>query len=241
MRYDMDEQNSKLAAPYLPYSTFETGLNHLHNLGGVPPNIDRTIFPNMDGTAKGQIISAFRFLGLIDEKGAPQDSLKELALNKETRKQVLRRIIKERYPNIVEAELGAMSIGQLDAKLGDKAYNVSGGTKQKARSFLLKAAETAGIPLSRLLTAKGSRGPRKKKTRLTGEITLLSKLSKDDKGKNSNDRVLDPTNVRMPIALSPDRVIYIEMPKDLDPKDAKKLLALLGLSLDVPVQFPEGM
>lgn len=148
-------------APYVPFSTFETGLNKLAALGGIPPKIDHSVFQQMGGVQKGQVISAFKFLGLIDSDGVPSPLLSEFALNKEKRPEALRTIIKQHYPNITEKDLGTMSQGQLDVKLADKAYNVSGGTKQKARSFLLKAAEFSGIPLSKLLTSKGPRGPRK--------------------------------------------------------------------------------
>jgi hypothetical protein len=33
----MNDEDSKQPAPYLPYSTFETGINHIFNLGGIPP------------------------------------------------------------------------------------------------------------------------------------------------------------------------------------------------------------
>jgi hypothetical protein len=233
-------EEPKPTAPYGPFSTFETALNHLAALKGIPPKIDRSVFPSMGGDAKGYVLNAFKFFGLTDDKGMPQPLLSELALNKETRQATMRKIIKDRYPSISEADLGTTTIPQLDGKLGDKIYNVSGGTRQKARSFLLKAAEFSGIPLSGLLTAKGPRGPRQKRTK---QKTNGGGSVAEQKGKIQPPEPppLDPANVRMPISLSPDRVVYIEMPKDLAPKDAKKLLALLGLSLDVAIQFPEGM
>jgi hypothetical protein len=193
----------------------------------------------MGGDAKTHVLNAFRFFGLTDEKGNPQPLLSELALNKETRKQTLRKILKERYPNVSESDLGTMTIPQLDSKLGDKAYNVSGGTRQKARSFLIKAAEFAGIPLSGLLTSKGPRGPRQKRAKSPAKTNGGASGSQPKENNNQDPPPLDPANVRMPIALSPDRVAYVEMPKELNAKDAQKLLALLALSLDVVVKFPE--
>lgn len=152
--------DQKFVAPYVPFATFETGLDKLAALGGIPPKIDHTVFTQMGGLQKGQVISAFKFLGLIDAKGVPI-ALADLALKKEKRPEILRAIIAEHYPNITEQDLATMSPGQLDAKLADKRYNVGGATRQKARTFLLKAAEYSGIPLSKLLTTKGPRGPRK--------------------------------------------------------------------------------
>jgi hypothetical protein len=235
------DSEDKFPAPYVPFSTFETALDKLAGLGAIPPKIDHTVFPSMGGLAKGQVISAFKFLGLIDADGVPDASLKELAMNKGGRKATMRKLIKDRYPNISESDLAGSSATQLDAKLGDKIYNISGETKQKARSFLLKAAVFAEMPISKLLTTKGRSGPRKKKPKPTGEFTPISELAKKDKGgegKGDSNKV-DPANVRMPIALGPERVAYVEIPKGMDRKDAKKLLALLGLSLDIEIKFPE--
>jgi hypothetical protein len=234
----MNEEEAKLSAPYGPFSTFETALNHLAALGGIPGKVDRTVFPSLGGVAKGHVITSLKFFGLIDDKGTPDSGLSELVLNKEKRKATLRALLVKHYPTITEKDLATMSLGQLDAKLADKQYNVSGGTKQKARSFLLKAAEYSGIPLSRLLTAKGARGPRKKRapTAANGKLNTEGNGAEQNKG-NQNPPPpppLDPANVRMPIPLAPDRVAYLELPKDWNEKDAKKLLAVLKLSLDVP-------
>lgn len=75
-----------------------------------------------------------------------------------------------------------MSPGQLDAKLADKGYNVTGAIRQKARTFLRKTAEFSGIPISKLLTAKGPRGPRKNNKRAgatTAKVTSAN-LPKSD-------------------------------------------------------------
>jgi hypothetical protein len=117
---------------------------------------------------------------LIDADGVPL-LLPELALNKDKRKETLRRIITEKYPNITEKDLTTMSPGQLDTKLADKMYNVTGATRQKARTFLLKAAEYTGIQLSKLLTAKGPRESRKgsKKTPANGKTVVAAVVKKD--------------------------------------------------------------
>jgi len=154
-------EDSGYSAPYVPFPTFETGLNKLAHLGGIPPRIDSTVFTQMGGAQVSQVISALKFFGLVNGDGIPDPALAELVLNRESRKKTIRALIKKHYPNISESDLATMSLGQLDSKLADKSYRVTGATKQKARSFLLKAAEFAEIPLSKLLKAKGPRGPRK--------------------------------------------------------------------------------
>jgi hypothetical protein len=180
----MDAEN-KFSAPYVPFSTFETGLDKLGALSTLPPRIDHTVFPSMGGIAKGQVISALKFFRLVDATGIPDPSLKELAKNKDGRKTAVRELIKRSYPNISEDDLAGASPAQLDAKLGDKMYNISGETKQKARTFLLKAAEYAGMEISSLLKTKGPRGPRAprkttKKSSTPSKATPSGHLKKTD-------------------------------------------------------------
>jgi hypothetical protein len=243
------DSEKKLTAPYLPFQSFETALNHLAALGTIPPKIDHTVFPNMGGMIRGQVLSAFKFLGLTDYDGTPSPQLKELALNKETRKATLRKIINDKYPNITESDLAAMSSGQLDTKLNDKGYNATGATKQKVRAFLLKAAEYSEIPLSRLLTSKGPRGPRKKRPAANAnskrndveKSPITESGSSGNGGGSGNSSAVgsastlppDTESIQMPIPLAPGRLAYIQLPKDWKPKEVKKLISILNLSLGV--------
>src|ERR1041384_1451132 len=200
-------EETRGVAPYVPFSTFETGLDKLAALGGLPPKIDHTVFQQMGGLAKGQVISAFKFLGLIDGNGTPAPLLSELVLDKDKRREIMRALIKSQYPNITEQDLATMSPSQLDAKLEDEGYNVKGSTKQKARTFLLKAAEFAGIPLSKLLTAKGPRGPRGKRAKPTNTKQNNNEVKGTQDGSvRQQPPPSDPNLIRMPIALAPDRV-----------------------------------
>jgi len=230
----MTDEQKQLTAPYVPFRTFETALNLLASIGGIPPKIDHTVFPSIGGIAKGQVLSAFKYLGLVDANGLPQESLRQLALNKDQRKVLLKKIISQYYPNISESDLATMSIGQLDTKLGDSRYSASGATKEKVRAFLLKAASYCGITLSPLLIAKGPKGPRRKKTAQSGD-GVKSPIDANDINPllltasvpSQKDRC-----IRMPIALGPSRLAYIELPSDWDsPKELNKLLSLLKISL----------
>ncbi len=155
----MDSER-KYPAPYVPFSTFETALDKLGKMPTLPPKIDHTVFTSMAGAAKTQVIGAFRYLGLIDDNGTPSTALKDLTKNKDGRKAAIRELIEKHYPNISADDLAGCSPGQIDAKLSDKGYNISGETKLKARTFLIKAAEFAEMPISTLLKARGPRGPR---------------------------------------------------------------------------------
>jgi hypothetical protein len=157
----MDSEKRKAPAPYLAFKTFLSALDLL-KAHGMPSKIDHTVFPSMSGMAKGQVLSAFKFLNLIDENGAARPELEELAENTDHRQQNIRKLIESRYADIVAIDLAKIAPSQLDAKLSGDAYAVTGETRKKAKTFLLKAAEFAGMPVSKLLTTKAS-GPRRKK------------------------------------------------------------------------------
>jgi hypothetical protein len=73
---------SKSIPPYLPYKTL---LSSLENLGqGIPPKIDRSIWKNQPGTVQSQILSAYKFLGLMNDTTGPTEALRELVTNRST-------------------------------------------------------------------------------------------------------------------------------------------------------------
>ncbi len=61
----------KTSAAYLPFSTLLTALDHLKAVT-VPNEIEAGTFRSLSGQARNQIISAFKFLGLINDGGTPQ-------------------------------------------------------------------------------------------------------------------------------------------------------------------------
>jgi len=158
----MEAEPIKLTAPYAPFATFITALDHLKEIG-LPHIIDRAVFPNFAGIMQGQILGAFKFLGLIDEHGKPSSDLVALTDDKD-RKVILGEVLKKRYSELFSLNLTKVSPSQFDKVIGD--YGVAGATHQKAKSFFLKAAQFAELPLSPLLTRKtrsSGGGARRKK------------------------------------------------------------------------------
>ncbi|HXP83757.1 MAG TPA: DUF5343 domain-containing protein [Bryobacteraceae bacterium] len=145
-------------AAYAPFKTF---LNSLEGLRGVvPSHINRTVWPSFSGGTVSQLITTYRFLGLIDEDGKPTRHLSLLASdNVPARQSELRQLLQRSYPEVIAINLVNATPKQLtDAFL--EQYSVSGATLQKAISFFLNAAQYAELPLSQFLTRR--RGRRKR-------------------------------------------------------------------------------
>ena len=56
----------KRTVAYVPFKTFFTSIESLAS-HGMPSIIDRTVWPNYSGVIQSQVLSAYRFFGLVDE------------------------------------------------------------------------------------------------------------------------------------------------------------------------------
>jgi len=169
----MEPEKRKQTAPYLAFRTFTNALDQLAS-HGMPNRIDRTVFPSLNGMSRGQVLSAFKFLDLIDDEGIPAKRLETLVLEKDNRKANMRKLIEDKYSDIVALDLSKMPPSQLDAKLSGDAYGVSGETKQKAKTFLLKAAEFSGMQISPLLLRRARSVGGGKRKKVTGTRAAIN-------------------------------------------------------------------
>lgn len=146
--------SDKKAAVYLPWATFQnTIMNGFAQ--GLPNVIDKSLFPGQSGAVQGQIMAGLKFLGLIEENGKPTKTLHSLMdADPDGRKQVIARVIKERYAEVFAIGIEKATMQQLSDTMAAK-YSVSGDTREKAVRFFLAACKFAGITVSPHL-AKGT-------------------------------------------------------------------------------------
>jgi hypothetical protein len=139
--------------PVLPYVPFKTFLAALETLASVMPNqLDRSVWPSYSGAIQGQLLGAFRFLGLMDEDRAPTAALRSLASADGDRRPELRGLLEKHYQPLIALDLMRTSPRQLEEAL--RKHGLSGATHKKVMSFFLQAAQYAGLPMSALLKAK---------------------------------------------------------------------------------------
>jgi hypothetical protein len=186
--FDMesDKQNGqKSTVPvYLSFKTFQSAIQSLR-VHGLPDNLDRTAFGSRSGAEQTQILSAFRFLGLLNDKDQTQDALRTLVTfdeNSNEEKQVFAEILKEKYANAFALNLEAATPAQLDRAIGD--YGATGATRDRAVRFFIKAAEHCAIKLSSRLTA---RKPRSASTASgNGEDTTAADTGSQREGRSTH-------------------------------------------------------
>jgi hypothetical protein len=159
----VEDQKKAIPAAYLPFKTFISSVEALEH--GIPRRLDRTIWRGQSGIVQGQIMMAFRFLGLINDKDEPTMMLRELVEKKGDRPIEIRNLIEDAYIDLFnDHDLTKTTPKMLDEAMSQ--YNVGGDTRRKAVAFFLRAAKYAELPMHPLLAAQtrnASNGVRKKR------------------------------------------------------------------------------
>lgn len=156
--------------PYVGYGSFQSFIVGLKG-SPLPDRIDRSVFGNMSGGLAYGLLSALKFLNLINVNGAPTTLLIKLAeAEGEEAKEALRQTLKGAYPGLFDGtvKLDRATSSQLDDHLR-KAFGITGSTVDKAASFVLAAAAAADVAISNQLKARkpiGSANGGQRKLRL---------------------------------------------------------------------------
>jgi hypothetical protein len=141
--------NTKLDEGFKPpYISFRTLLNLVERMAdqGAPPRIDRTFLSGSEG-GKTQVLAALRALGFIDGDGNVTPKLDQMVKNPDERSGIIKEWLEENFAEPVR--LGSINATQGQLQDAFKTYGVSGDTMRKAIAFYLRAAEFAGVPVSK--------------------------------------------------------------------------------------------
>ena len=145
----VNDKGRKSLPPYVSYRTFRNFIDGLHL--GMPSRIDRSYWGNMySGSTGTQLMTALRFLGLIDTKGIPTAQLKQLVLAKGAqRTDILRRIAHSAFYFLSEESLDPQvaTYAQLEEAFRN-TYQLTGEVGRKCIKFYISLQSDAGIPLS---------------------------------------------------------------------------------------------
>lgn len=156
----MPKQSGNGKHPTPPYVSFGVFLEALDKLcaNGLPNRIDHSLWPSISPLVRGQLVTAFRFLRLIDGQGHPQQSLQTLLTpDDQAKKEALAQILRDAYPDIFKLSLERTTPKQLEEAFS--SYPIRGSTLRRAIAFFLAAARYADIPLApHLLPKRGGGG-----------------------------------------------------------------------------------
>ena len=150
------DRYKKRSPPYVSYKSFLTLLEDLRGQG-VPARLDRSYWgEKFSGSTGSQLMSALRFLELVDGSGVPSPTLKELVKARSNeRGDILKQISHNSFVFLqtpsFEAESATYS--QLEEVFKEE-YKVDKDVARKCIKFFVEIVIDAGIPLSPYITKK---------------------------------------------------------------------------------------
>lgn len=179
----------KMTVPYLPYKTFTGFIESLRQ--GVPPRIDRSVMHTLAGSIQTNLLSTLRFLNLVQEQGASNERLYQFVKAEGTdRQRLLREMLTEAYTFVWadNFDLSSATGAEFDERFRRVA---TGDTARKAEAFFLAAAKDAEMPISRFITARGSRSAHPR-TRRPGAQNGSSGKASQAQRENQTDHLKPP-------------------------------------------------
>jgi hypothetical protein len=153
--------------PYVPYATFRNFSDGLHK--SPPTEIDRRgMMGKLSGTQQTQLLSALKFLHLINENYQVSPLyLRFIRADSKEKQKVLKEILEGGYPLLFDSssgfDLGAAAESTFIKKFSE--MGVDGGMSRKCQTFFLRAAQEAGVPISPYIQSPKTRSKPGRATR----------------------------------------------------------------------------
>jgi hypothetical protein len=145
--------DEKRLPPYVSYRTFRNFTIDLRQ--GIPSRVDRSFWgTKMAGSTGIQLMTALRFLSLIDEGDRPTEKLVRIVESEgRERQEILKGIVRDKYAFVFDSlELERATPAELGEKF--KEQGAEGDVGRKCIAFFVAAANDAEIPLSPFILKK---------------------------------------------------------------------------------------
>lgn len=131
--------------PYIPWRTLITLLEDFKT-NGLPPRIDNSVLRRFSGGVGSQIKSAFRAMGLMDDKAQPTPELDAMVKSYQTDAfgAEVKKMIARTYPFLSKVDLMTATPSMFSDAFKE-GTNAKEDVLRKCRTFFLQAAQVAGI------------------------------------------------------------------------------------------------
>ncbi len=151
----VNDKSRKRSPPYVSYRTFLNFIDGLQQQ--VPSRIDRSYWGSMlSGSTGTQLMSALRFLGLMDAGGKPTERLKPLVSAKgDQRRELLKEVAYEAFGFVLQDPFDPQNAtyAQLREVFHD-TFPLTDDVNRKCIKFFIALASDVGIPLSSFITKR---------------------------------------------------------------------------------------
>jgi len=192
----MSDKGRKPLPPYVSYRTFRNFIDGLQL--GIPSRIDRSYWGDKySGSTGTQLMTALRFLGLIDNNGMPMTRLKQLVSAKGAqRTSILQQIAYVAFDFLAEGQLNpeVATYAQLE-EIFYNNYQVTGDVSRKCIKFFVSLESDAGVSLSPFIMKKSrvkraGSGRKKSSSRTNRNAQVPSKTDSIPPNNNWHEMVL---------------------------------------------------
>ena len=198
------ERDRKSLPPYVSYRTFRNFIDGLQM--GMPSRIDRSYWgERLSGSNGTQLMTALRFLGLIDSDGIPQTRLRQLVSARGTqRSEILKQIAYTTFSFLAERSLDpqAATYSQLEEAFYN-TYQVTGDVARKCIKFFVSLESDAGIILSPFIM---------KKSRTLRADSVRKKILKKPSAGTIQNSVTSPVTDSIPTQMTWYEMVLAKFP-----------------------------
>jgi hypothetical protein len=209
----VNEHGRKRLPPYVSYRTFRNFVDGLQQR--MPARIDRSYWGELlSGSSGAQLMSALRFLDLIDDHGRPTDSLRPLANAKgDQRANVLREIAAQSFDFVLQGSLDPQNAtySQLEEIFSDK-FPLSGDLSRKCLKFFIELAGDAGIPLSPFITRRFRTTHAASGTKTVTKKASTRIAARPSAGRTNRELAIPQSLEDVPALSSWDRMLLTKFP-----------------------------
>ena len=201
------DKSRRRLPPYISYRTFDNFIGRLQQQ--VPSRIDRSYWgETLSGSTGTQLMSALRFLNLVDANGKPTNQLRLIAASKgEQRTEALKEITWDAYDFVLRSSLDIQNAtySQLEEVFHDN-FQLTADVGRKCIKFFISLASSAGTSLSPFVT---------KRVRLAHSSagTISSKNVLRKTGQKPNRNLAIPQSQEIPEGASPSSIHAILLAK----------------------------
>jgi hypothetical protein len=148
-----DSETKAATPPYTAFASIKTTISNFKE-HGVPSRIDRTVLTNFSGAVRGQVLTAIKFLGLIQGDNRPTEQLIALVdvYGTEAWGPKLLHVLQRSYAPLFGIELENATSGQFNEKFRAE-YPGTDDVQRKSIAFFLNAIRETPFPISKYIMA----------------------------------------------------------------------------------------
>jgi hypothetical protein len=218
------ELETSQTPPYVSFKTLLAYVDDLKSKDHLPHEINRSVMPKMSGITQNQVLSALRFLGLVDDTGKIT-GLQKLVDSRTTAgfAATLASFVEPAYSELLGSiDIASASMKALRERFRDVG-KVDGDTLDKAVRFYLKALKAADIKFSSYLSLRQPRAGKRGSTAKSKQADPITANGLKESRHSSQAK----DTITIPLHLSPKPTGSITIPEDLDDADCDMIDSML--------------